>query len=106
MEPKDFSDCVFFVCKVLFLCLCAFYTTIFHVQGKFSLAYCAHYMFLLFLGAKIMANPKTKKAKWPTTWQFLMRGNNIVACEFESRKRPLQTIEVHIDSWPYGSQVR
>ena len=59
--------CGFFVCKILFLCLCAFYTTIFHVHGKVSLAYCAHFEFLLFLGAKIMANTKTKKVKWPTT---------------------------------------
>ena len=39
-----------------FLSVCFFYS---HHHGGFSLAYCANCVFLLFLGAKIMASPRT-----------------------------------------------
>ena len=39
-----------------FVSVCFFYS---RHHGRFSLAYCANCVFLLFLGAKIMASPKT-----------------------------------------------
>ena len=39
-----------------FLSVCLFYS---HHHGRFPLAYCANCVFLLFLGAKIMASPRT-----------------------------------------------